>query len=160
MHGVECSINFHLEFYKMSHSVRTDKQCGSRSDCTDCTVWCWIYTIRIYFCQKYNFEMAVFRFKKYIQLFFSAGYGLNWIIKAQDAIVIFLTFDKTKMFTLLHIRICFRPYWSFVWLIWWKQILKGLKTICMWKGENAGYFSCIVFEGASSPISWKLGIVW
>ena len=31
---LNCSINFHLEFYKMSHSVRTDKQCGSRSDCT------------------------------------------------------------------------------------------------------------------------------
>ena len=42
--------------------------------------------------------------------FFSAGYGLNLIIKAQDAIVNFLTLDKTKFFALLHIRICFRPY--------------------------------------------------
>ena len=37
---LNCFINFHLEFYKMSHSVRTDRQFGSRSDCTDCTVRC------------------------------------------------------------------------------------------------------------------------
>ena len=42
--------------------------------------------------------------------FFSAGYGLNLIIKAQDAIVNFSTPDKTTFFALLHIRICFRPY--------------------------------------------------
>ena len=35
---LKCSINFHLEFYKMFHSVRTDRQCGSRSDCKYCTV--------------------------------------------------------------------------------------------------------------------------
>ena len=35
---MNCSINFHLEFYKMSHSVRTDRQCRSRSDCIDCIV--------------------------------------------------------------------------------------------------------------------------
>ena len=33
---LNCSINLHLGFYKMS--VRTDRQCRSRSDCLDCTV--------------------------------------------------------------------------------------------------------------------------
>ena len=54
---LNCSINFHLVFYKIS--VRTDRHCRSNSDCTDCSRMFdlhYLLILRIYFFKKYNFE--------------------------------------------------------------------------------------------------------
>ena len=101
---LNCSINFHLEFSKMSDFVRTDSVDQDQTAQTVQSDVGFILSVNlwdIYFVKYITLKWQYSGFNNMFN-FFSASYGLNVIIKAQDAIVNFLTLDKQNFYTPTH----------------------------------------------------------
>ena len=101
---LNCSINFHLKFYKMSLSGQTDSMDQDQTAQTvqsDVGFTLSVNLWDIYFVKTITMKWQYSGFNN-ISNFFSTGYGLDLIIKAQDAIVNFLTLVKKIFCTPTH----------------------------------------------------------